>query len=601
MRKISTFFRNLSINWKFIFAYYAVLIIPLAFFGIYFYSKASENSISQAKLVMERNLMQTRASIIQKVTLIQNALQIITTDDKVKSIFYYEYEDENYRLRDFQFDVSPMLQNIYRQNNLIYAIRIYTPNAIFTEMVGSYYSIRKKDSPEWFEKVAKAMPSVKGWSPTHQSMGNALRTEIEAPEEVLSYCGAIVSPVSAAEVNIGLAEIETKESLIFDMLRDPVISKWGKTFVVNEDGVIVSNNIPELYKKSISSMGIRNFIWEAAINSVDTIENEKSILIAIPVDELNCSIVGIFPVENFTREARGSSAELLAVLFISSIILGVIIYIITNMLLRRVKRLVKAMNQVKDNNLDVSVPVTSMDEFGELTLNFNHMTRRIHELVETVYKIKLIEREAELKALEAQINPHFLYNTLATISWVARKGSPGEVVKISNSLAKFYRLVLSKGGTVISVRDEIDMVRAYLSIQKIRFGDMFDVKYVLDDNALNCSIVKNMLQPLVENALNHGIEPKRAHGLIIIRAELRDECIILQVLDDGVGMNKRTVSDILEKKVERSSGGYAVKNIIERLSAFYGDCHTFEIFSRPGIGSQFVITITGGKNICLKC
>ncbi len=591
MRTFSTLIKNLSVSWKLILAYYVVLITPLAFFGVYFYLKTSEDAISQVSQIMERNLMQTRASILEKVKLIENTSRIITTDDNVQSIFYYEYEDENDRLRDYQFEISPMLENVHRQNSLIYAIRIYTPRTIFTEMVGSYYSIRKKDSPQWYDEVAQSMPASNGWMTTHTSVGNALRVGTEKPEEILSYSGTILPPVSASEDHTGIAEIEVKESVLFDMLRDPVISKWGEVFVADRDGKIISNNIPERYLKNVSDYGLNDYYADKVLNKLEKFENGQYIVITAPVEDIGCSLVGIFPIENMNSDAKESIANLLVVLAISSIVLGGIIYILTNILLRRMKRLVRAMKQVKDNNLDVSVPVDAMDEFGELALSFNHMTGRIHELVETVYKIQLMEREAELKVLEAQINPHFLYNTLATISWVAKKGSPEEVVRIANSLAKFYRLVLSKGSTVISVKEEIDMVQAYLQVQKIRFADMFDVIYKLDEQAMNCIVIKNLLQPLVENALNHGIEPKRAHGLLIISASMLEGNLVLQIIDDGVGMDSRTLADIMAGKVERSSGGYAIKNVIERLAAYYDRGHTFEVFSKPGIGSQVMITI----------
>lgn len=457
-------------------------------------------------------------------------------------------------------------------------------------MSDSYYSIRKKDSPKWYDEALRTMPLEEGWVASHKSVGNDLRSLGNTSEQVFSYSGNILSPVS--KESIGLAEIEVKENLLLDMLRDPVISKWGKVFVADYNGVIVSNNILPMYMTKVSSLGFDDYNAGEQLNKIEKLENKKSILITIPIEDIGCSIIGIFPVENFNADARGSIMNLHIVLAVLSILLGMIIYSITNMLLRRVKRLVKAMKQVKDNNLDVSVPVNMMDEFGELTLNFNHMTGRIHELVETVYKIQLMERDAELKALEAQINPHFLYNTLATISWVARKGSPEEVVRISNSLAKFYRLVLSKGGTLISVKDEIDMVRSYLQIQKIRFEDMFDVVYELDESAMDCMIVKNLLQPLVENALNHGVEPKRAHGLLVIRTEKKQNSLVLEVIDDDVGMDSRTLADIMAGRVERSDGGgYAVKNVIERLAAYYGESHSFNIYSRPGIGTQIVITI----------
>ncbi len=591
MRKISAFISNLSVSWKFILAYYLVLIIPMAFFGVYFYRRIADNSISQAKLVMERNLLQTRSSILQKMTLIENLSQIITANDEVQSVFYYDYKNEHDRLSDYQFEVSPVLESAYRQNSLIYAIRIYTPQTIFSEMVGSYYSIRKKDSPQWYDEVAQARPQKNGWISAHESMGNAVRGMSKKSEVVFSYSNSILSPVPASEVKIGLVEIEVRESLLFDMLRDPVISKWGKIFVTDDTGKIVSNNIPSLFYKNVTDLGFYSYEAGSALSKVEELLGIQSIVITTPIEDIGCSIVGIFPVGNFESDARDSLRNLLVILAVLSVFLGVVVYIVTNVLLRRVKKLVRAMKQVEENNLNVSVTVHAMDEFGELALNFNHMINRIHELVETVYKIQLMERNAELKALEAQINPHFLYNTLATISWVARRNGASEIVRISNSLAKFYRLVLSKGGRTITVKDEIDMVKSYLDVQKIRFGEMFDVVFRLEENAMECMVMKNLLQPLVENALNHGIEPKRAHGTLIVNVGRKQECLVLQVIDDGVGMDSRTLADVTAGRVERSAGGYAVKNVIERLKAYYNSGHSFEVFSRPGIGSQFIITI----------
>jgi two-component system sensor histidine kinase YesM len=220
------------------------------------------------------------------------------------------------------------------------------------------------------------------------------------------------------------------------------------------------------------------------------------------------------------------------------------------------------------------------------------MTGRMHDLVETVYKIQIMEREAELKALEAQVNPHFLYNTLATISWVARKANSTEIVEISNALAKFYRLVLSKGQTLIGIKDEIDMLKAYLYIQKFRFESMFDVVYQIDDNIYQYKIIKNILQPLVENALNHGIEPKRAHGTIQIKANWHGQQLILQIIDDGVGMDVDTLQNLKEGRAVQTSGsGYALKNIAERLKAYYSEGQSFEIFSKLGIGTVITIKV----------
>ena len=590
MRKLINYLINLSVSWKFVLAYFAILIVPVILSGIYMYYKTSDSAIRQAELVMEQNLLQTMESIMQKVKLVENASQIVAIDKNVRTVLNNEYDNEKYRIEDFQFEISPLVENILRLNSEIYSIRFYTPNSIMTEMRDSYYSINRLDTPGWYKEIAEKKPVQKGWISSHGAVVNALRHDNRDAEQVFSFNNVISFPSSKSE--IGQLEIEIKESVMFDVLRDPVISKLGKVLVVDGNGYVVSNNIPGFYKKNVADIGYMDFKRSSRVNKVGKVEGEESIVISIPVEDIGCSIVGIFPVNNFNTEVKNSLTSIIFVLAVSSLLLGVVIYITTNVLLRRVKKLVKAMKQVREGNLDVSVRVKSTDEFGELALSFNHMTGRIHELVETVYKVQLMEREAELKALEAQINPHFLYNTLATISWVARKANLPEIVKISNSLAKFYRLVLSKGERIICIKEETDMVISYLHIQKIRFENMFDVYYEIDESITGCKILKNILQPLVENALNHGIEPKRGHGTIVIKVMEFESRLSFRIIDDGVGMGLETLKGILEGKVERSRGsGYAVKNVMERLRAFYGDEQAFNIFSRPGIGTVITITL----------
>jgi two-component system sensor histidine kinase YesM len=557
--------------------------------GVYLYRLNSDSAVGQARLIMEQNLLQTKASILQKEKVIENSAHVLL-NEKFLNFLNSGYDNEIYRVEDYQFDFSPSVKNILQQNNSIYTVRIYMDKAIIVEMMDSYYSVRAVESPRLYQDMLKFEPQKDGWRSTHDAVPHILRSRAGSPIQVFSFSKAIYP--RNYQYRRGILEVEIKESVLFDMLRDPVIRNLGQVFVVDSAHRIVSNNIPELFRNDISSTGFNNFVTGQNISQIKKVNRVPSIVISIPITEINCSIVGIFPISSFNGEINKSLWRIIGVLMISSLLLGLIIYFITNVLLGRVKKLVKAMKQVKEENLDVSVPVTAMDEFGELALSFNHMTRRIHELVEMVYKIKIMEREAELKAWESQINPHFLYNTLATISWAARKAGSQEIMQISNSLAKFYRLVLSKGNSLISVREELDMVMAFLQIQKIRFEDKFDVRYDIDGSIYEHKIIKNLLQPIVENALNHGIDPKRTHGTIIIKAMRHDGKLIFKVIDDGVGMDASTLNEVIMEKVERSSGsGYAIKNIIERLKAYYGPGYTFEIFSQPGMGTSVTITI----------
>lgn len=584
------FFKNLSVKWKFVSTYFIILILQIVLSGVYLYVQASNSSIEEAKLVMEQNLMQTRASILQKEQVIENISPIVKYDKNIQNFLEQKYENGLEQIEDYQFSFSPIMDSLIRQNNSINAIKMYMSNAIVNQKSNSYYSSGIKTNPELYKKMLEDKPSTYGWISTHISNDYSYKTS----EQVFSFSSEIISASSFQSV--GVLEIEIKENVLFDMLREPVISKLGKIFIVDNKGNIVSNNIPKMFNKNISSSGIMDFKKGEKTSKIETVNNVKSIIISIPVEEIGCSVVGVFPVSNFNSKVKESIANIIIVLLLSSLLLGIIIYLTTNLLLSRVKILVKAMKQVKAGNIDVSVQVKSKDEFGELGLSFNHMTSRIHDLVETVYKIQIMEREAELKALEAQINPHFLYNTLATISWVARKENPTEVVKITNSLAKFYRLVLSNGQTLISVKEEIDIVASYLYIQKIRFEDTLDVIYDLDESVYKYRIIKNILQPIVENALSHGIADKRGHSTIIISAKICENQLCFKIIDDGVGINKNRLEEILSGTIKNNGkGGYAIKNIMERLKAYYGDEHSFEIFSRPGMGT--VVTVKVAKHL----
>jgi len=594
VKKPINHFRNLSVASKFMLAYVAILIIPIMFTATYLYMQETNAALSDANMLMEQNLFQIKSSILQKVKIIENMAQIVSSDKRIETFLENGFEEDAYSINDYRYNIIPFVDNILRQSRQLFSIRIYMANSTIPEVYDSFYNIKRVNEKQLYRELLTT-PSVRSkWVTSHESSTHVLKSNKSNKEEVVSFCSKINSFTD--NYLVGLLEIEVKENSLFDVLRDPVNSKLGKVFIVDENGTVVSNNIPKYYKKKIP-ISNQDITKLATLNKIEEFEGVKSMIISVPVNEIGCSIMGVFPVDNFTEKVKGSITTIVFVSSLSVLFLGCIFYILTNTLLKRIKILVKAMKEVRDGNLSVSVEVSSKDEFGKLGLSFNNMTERIHDLVETVYKSQLMEREAELRALQAQINPHFLYNTLATISWVARKDNSPEIDKIATSLAKFYRLVLNKGDILIGVKEELEMVKAYLDIQKIRFENMFDVVYNIDEIPHNTQIVKNILQPLVENALIHGIEPMRSHGTIIIKASEYENKLLLQVIDDGAGMNSDTLKEILEGKVERSQGsGYALKNIMKRLNAFYGSKYSFDIFSELDIGTCISIRIDIGDN-----
>ncbi|WP_201002794.1 sensor histidine kinase [Paenibacillus glycanilyticus] len=586
------FFQNWSVTSKFVTIYVSILLVSLSVTGYMLYRQAFQSAIAQAQTVMEQNLLQTKASVEEKVKLTENISQIIAFDARVQTFLDSDFINESFQLQDYRDNIMPIIDNIMRQNANIHSIHVYMSNPTIPELYGGYdgfYAMNRIKGDSMYQSILHNAGIQSEWHSLHKERLLLMKPGISAKADVLSYNRKIFSN---RDYGIsGLVEIEITQDELFKAVKDSISGHLGSVFIVDSGNRIVSNNIPGTYGQNADTVGLAGLLDNGRTNKLATVQGTRSIVISIPVTGPNLRVVGVFPVSHVVEKVSHSIRTMLVILTAALLLLSLLVYFVTVKLLSRMKPLLKAMKQVREGSLDVSVPVVWNDEFSQMALSFNHMTGRIHDLVEKVYKSELLEKEAELKALESQINPHFLYNTLATISWVSRKAKAPEVARISDSLAKFYRLVLNKGSSETLIANELDMVKAYLAIQKFRFEDRFDAVFEVDERVREYITVKNILQPLIENALVHGIEPKRSHGTIIIKAYLEDGQVVLRIIDDGVGMPADRKRDVVEGNPVSSEGsGYAIANIRKRLQAYYGEHHQLELFSRTGIGT--VITIS---------
>ena len=199
------------------------------------------------------------------------------------------------------------------------------------------------------------------------------------------------------------------------------------------------------------------------------------------------------------------------------------------------------------------------------------MIEKIKELMLQNNKEQELKRKNELKALQAQINPHFLYNTLDSIVWMAESKKSEEVVLMTSALAKLFRTSISKGEEVISINNEIEHIKNYLIIQKIRYKNKLDFEIDVDDEILHNKVLKIILQPLVENSIYHGIKNKDGIGIITIKGRRIQDKILLQVIDNGTGMTPAEIDKVFNKKGRQSGSGIGVYNVNQRIKLYYGD------------------------------
>ncbi len=262
-----------------------------------------------------------------------------------------------------------------------------------------------------------------------------------------------------------------------------------------------------------------------------------------------------------------------------------------------IKNLHDATTTVTQTDLRALVTRDNVDEITELGLSFNLLIEKIRELLEAKIKEKENLEKAELRALQAQINPHFLYNTLDTIIWMAEAKKHEQVVEIVSALSNFFRVSLSRGKDWITIGEEIQQINSYLTIQKMRYRDILDYTIVAEEAVLQNTVLKLILQPLVENALYHGIKNKRQGGQITVRARQKDANeILLEVEDNGIGFTPEKLTAVRTKLADESDeirleSGYGIYNANKRIKLYYGRQYGLSIQSEYGQGTKITLVI----------
>ncbi len=264
-----------------------------------------------------------------------------------------------------------------------------------------------------------------------------------------------------------------------------------------------------------------------------------------------------------------------------------------------IKKLHDVTTTITRNDLQSLVTGDNVDEITELGMSFNIMIGRIRQLLDSKIKEQENLKKAELKALQAQINPHFLYNTLDTIIWMVQANKPEQVVDLVQALSNFFRIALSKGEDWINIEQEVEHVRCYLTIQKMRYHDILDYEIEVDEDIRSGTILKLTLQPLVENAIYHGIKNKRSGGTITVRARrVGQEKVLVEILDNGTGFTPYKLKKIQETLASESTDeyhftetGFGLENVHRRIQLYYGREYGLTVQSRYQEGTRVAVLI----------
>ena len=405
-------------------------------------------------------------------------------------------------------------------------------------------------------------------------------------EESYPWVITLVRPVAGASSGEKWLSLDIRCSNIAAYINDVGIGRRGYCFLIEDDGNIVYHPQQQLIYSDLKE---ENTELITALPDGSTLSGN----IIYTIKTLNNGdwrVVGV----SYVQEMINESLDTLTKILLLAAVLIVAAALIISLLLSRqlsgpLKKLERAMQQFEaDADTFTYEPVGGTLEIQNLGDSFNHMVERLQELVGQVRQEEINLRKTELKALQAQINPHFLYNTLDSISWMCEQGKNAEAVQMVGALARLFRISISKRQEMIPIRSELQHAESYLQIQSIRYKDQFTYIFDVDETCLDYLCNKITLQPIIENAINHGINGLVDDGEIVVTVKNDGDDILFIVADNGSGMSEDIIREIMNRDSSDRTG-IGVKNVDERLKIYFGNAYGITIESEPDEGTTVYI------------
>ena len=373
---------------------------------------------------------------------------------------------------------------------------------------------------------------------------------------------------SNAGENLGVIRLDVDYHELEKYVKELSLGENGYAFVIQKDGTLIYHPDSEAFESVDKQMSVQ----EISNSPMDSMVSDDFFVHKSPIENSDWILVGVSSFSRFKEDSVKLLGIVSVVGVLSLLICMLGIFTLIRYQLLPVKRLGQVMRRVEEGDTTIRAEQKGAQEFQALAGTFNQMLERIETLMKEEKEQEALTRIYELKALTSQINPHFLYNTLDTIIWMAEFQDHQKVVDITKALSNYFRLSLNAGEEIVTLRQEIEHVRQYLFIQKERYGDKLEYTIFEPDDIPDIKLPKIVLQPLVENAIYHGIKESERPGEITLIVSKRDTFIDICIADNGVGIKENTTST-------KELGGVGIKNIKERLTLFFGEAFSMEIES----------------------
>jgi two-component system sensor histidine kinase YesM len=540
---------------------FSCLILFLIIITSYISYRLSADAVeTNSKHYISEIIQQVNINIQSYITNMEDISMLASTNKDVK---YYITETSfinDEERRPYEKRISDLFQSILITRKDIASIMVFGYNNRFVSdrRITSLNLNSKIEEQPWFKNAkAEGGKSVISAPHVQNIIQNEYRWVVSLSRELKSADGITGEGIFLVDLNL---------SVINEICNHINLGKRGYVFIVDKQGNIVYHPQQKLINSNLKTEMIDK-VKQSSSGSFITGEGNKKRIYTIQETHFGWKIVGVaYASELIANQYQINLSYFLWTIF-ALVIALYLSFFISRHLSRPIKMLQSNMKQVEKGDFSIRSEFQSKNEIGQLSHTFNIMVGRIRDLMNQIIQNEESKRKSEMKLLEAQINPHFLYNTLDSIIWMAERKKHDEVVLMTSSLAKLFRSIINKNNETVPVRVEIEHITNYLLIQTMRYKDKLDFQIDVDPSILEVHIPKIILQPIVENAIYHGIKNKLEPGLVKITGKVDGDTIVFVVADDGVGMEQEKLDQILKLK-EGIIGGIGVSNVNDRIKLF---------------------------------
>ena len=567
---IVKWFKNLNFQGKLVVGYLFLALIPMLCVTWYTYFNLRSILLEQsyAKINEEIEKMNQNFSMLLEPCL--TTLDILYVDESLCGYLSQDYSRDSYE--EMFYYIDRKITGIYLVNPSISRIRFYSSNSTLPS--DNYY---------FFNENVMADQER---SHTRQAKGKVVLNGVNSPEGEMHLCLERLLNVYPQGKTESILSLEIESNLLNEFVKTQ--NKTDTIFLTDSSGMILAASRPERVGKNIVQWMPD---WKPADKIQTEFTDEGADKIGISTESsFETYIVMISDKEATLKNMKTVSGQMRFLIFLSAAVVMSLILLYSKWLSDRVSKVMYAARKLGDGEFDYVLEDMGKDEIGQIGDAFNVLNVKIQRLIRENYEKKIKLQSEELNLMQEQINPHFLYNALSVISAMALRERGMQTVKSVKYLADFYRISLNKGKQILSIQEEMELLKNYMKIQKLRFGSSIQVEYDIKKELLTLKTIKLLLQPLVENSIHHGRKSDEEVLMIRVRVQLDGERVCFSVEDNGVGIEQDKLEK-LRSQLEKFEEGYGLKNVHNRVRLTYGEEYGVKIESVFGKGTRVLVYI----------